>query len=78
MANETRAEALDQLTAKGIAQVAYRRKQICARHGISMSHYLKMLKMDEGPRETNVGGLPLIYAADEAEWIARMREKSAA
>lgn len=78
MANETRADALSQLKAAGVSPVGYRRKQICARHGISMSHYLKLLKLGEGPRETDVGGIPIVYEADEAAWIASMRAKSAA
>jgi hypothetical protein len=72
MANMTMQEADAKLRAAGIPHNSFKTVFLCARNGISLSHYARLEKAGKGCKFIDLDGVKVHTLDQEREWLAML------
>jgi hypothetical protein len=76
MANMTMAEANAKIQAAGVQRNLLKTFELCARNGISLSHYARLDRKGKGCKFIDVEGIKLHTPEQEREWIEMLAAES--
>jgi hypothetical protein len=76
MANMTMAEANAKNLAAGVQRNAFKTFELCARNGISLSHYARLDKAGKGCKFINLDGVKIHTLEQERDWLEMLATES--
>jgi hypothetical protein len=76
MANMTKNESYAALQKAGIQRKSFRTAELCARSGISLTHYGRMEKKGKGCEFVLLDGVKVHTIEHEAAWLDRLAAES--